>query len=228
MRKRIGIFGFNGNYSRTDERLHLSSNKKSISDQDKSEKERADSCQLLYWNRFKKRPRANWSLRCGVTRGMQFFDYYETIIDTVERTKYIKYYFQLTKTGQNIYYNYYGATILKTHGWFLRVPLYQRKGYLTKRLVGVKGWSFTKSSPNGFVMAIRPMTRKNTEPWGATPTRENYLGGDPQGIINKLDYLENLGVEAPYLTPIFKASSNHKYDTVDYFQIDPPLAPATI
>lgn len=47
------------------------------------------------------------------------------------------------------------------------------------------------------------------------------FGGDLQGIINKLDYIESLGVNLIYLTPIFKSSSNHKYNTADYFTIDP-------
>jgi len=60
-----------------------------------------------------------------------------------------------------------------------------------------------------------------TEPWGGTPTRENFFGGDLAGVIQKLDYIRNLGCNALYLNPIFKAGTNHKYDTHDYFQIDP-------
>ncbi len=48
-----------------------------------------------------------------------------------------------------------------------------------------------------------------------------FFGGDFQGIIDHLDYLVNLGINGIYLTPIFKAYSNHKYDTIDYFEIDP-------
>ncbi len=48
-----------------------------------------------------------------------------------------------------------------------------------------------------------------------------FYGGDLQGIIDKLDYLKSLGVNGIYLTPVFEADSNHKYDTVDYFKIDP-------
>lgn len=59
------------------------------------------------------------------------------------------------------------------------------------------------------------------EPWGNPPTRDNFFGGDLKGIINKLDYLQNLSVNALYLTPIFKAKTNHKYDTNDYFEVDP-------
>jgi glycosidase len=58
-------------------------------------------------------------------------------------------------------------------------------------------------------------------PWGSLPTRDNFFGGDFQGILDHLPYLENLGVTALYLTPIFKAPSNHKYDSSDYLTIDP-------
>jgi cyclomaltodextrinase len=58
-------------------------------------------------------------------------------------------------------------------------------------------------------------------PWGAPPTRQNFFGGDLQGILDRLPYLEDLGVTALYLTPIFKGRTNHKYDTSDYFQVDP-------
>lgn len=61
----------------------------------------------------------------------------------------------------------------------------------------------------------------HTDKWGCKPTRENFFGGDLEGIIKKLPYLEKLGINAVYLTPIFKAPSNHKYDTEDYMKIDP-------
>lgn len=48
----------------------------------------------------------------------------------------------------------------------------------------------------------------------------DFYGGNFQGIIDKLDYLESLGVTLIYLSPIFKSSSNHRYDTGDYMQID--------
>ncbi len=51
----------------------------------------------------------------------------------------------------------------------------------------------------------------------------DFYGGDLAGITEKLDYLQDLGVTAIYLNPIFLARSNHRYDTVDYLQIDPIL-----
>lgn len=57
--------------------------------------------------------------------------------------------------------------------------------------------------------------------WDGKPTRENFFGGDLRGIISKLHTISSLGAEVLYLTPIFKAPSNHKYDTEDYYAVDP-------
>lgn len=57
---------------------------------------------------------------------------------------------------------------------------------------------------------------------GDTHSRD-FFGGDLQGIISKLDYLQSLHVTVLYLNPIFLARSNHRYDTGDYTRIDPML-----
>lgn len=49
----------------------------------------------------------------------------------------------------------------------------------------------------------------------------DFFGGDLQGVIDKLDYIRDLGANTIYMTPLFKAASNHKYDTADYRSIDP-------
>ena len=51
----------------------------------------------------------------------------------------------------------------------------------------------------------------------------DFFGGNLRGIIEKLDYLEDLGITVIYLNPIFEAYSNHRYDTADYQSIDPML-----
>ncbi|MCF8204820.1 MAG: glycoside hydrolase family 13 protein [Methylotenera sp.] len=57
---------------------------------------------------------------------------------------------------------------------------------------------------------------------GSDPLYNNdFFGGDLAGIIDKLDYIQSLGANALYLTPVFRAPSNHKYDAADYKQIDP-------
>jgi len=69
--------------------------------------------------------------------------------------------------------------------------------------------------------------------WGGMPvwrpnrygeiTNSDYFGGDLAGIIEKLDYLADLGVTCIYLNPIFEAHSNHRYNTADYLKVDPLL-----
>jgi glycosidase len=61
------------------------------------------------------------------------------------------------------------------------------------------------------------------EEWGSTPTLYGYKGGDLWGVIDRLDYLKDLGINAIYFTPIFQSASNHRYHTHDYYRIDPLL-----
>ena len=56
---------------------------------------------------------------------------------------------------------------------------------------------------------------------GAPVANDEFFGGTLWGIIDKLDYLQSLGVGVIYLSPIFRAASNHKYDTGDYDEVDP-------
>lgn len=57
--------------------------------------------------------------------------------------------------------------------------------------------------------------------WDEPAHLNGYFGGDGQGILNHLEQLRDTGYTGIYLTPIFLAGSNHKYDTIDYYQIDP-------
>ncbi|MDE7367356.1 MAG: glycoside hydrolase family 13 protein, partial [Lachnospiraceae bacterium] len=66
-------------------------------------------------------------------------------------------------------------------------------------------------------------TRRITD-WEKYPDAmdvRSFYGGDLQGVINKLDYLKDLGVDVIYLNPIFVSPSNHKYDSQDYDYVDP-------
>lgn len=66
-------------------------------------------------------------------------------------------------------------------------------------------------------------------PWGTPPLpydkagNLDFYGGDLQGIIDKIDYLKDLGVTALYLTPIFTSNSNHRYNIEDFFNVDKHL-----
>src|SRR5690625_3788001 len=58
-------------------------------------------------------------------------------------------------------------------------------------------------------------------PWGTSPSQDGFMGGDLQGVLDRLDYLSDLGISALYFNPVFQARSNHKFDHGDYLTIDP-------
>lgn len=61
----------------------------------------------------------------------------------------------------------------------------------------------------------------NLESWESEPTSHGFKGGDLLGIAEHIDYLQDLGISAIYLTPIFTSPSNHHYHTYDYYHVDP-------
>lgn len=82
--------------------------------------------------------------------------------------------------------------------------------------------------PDRFARATSPVARISTqsislESWDAPPTLQGYKGGNLWGVIHKLDYLQDLGIDAIYLTPIFQSACNHRYHTHDYYRVDPLL-----
>lgn len=90
----------------------------------------------------------------------------------------------------------------------------------------LRGRTFYQVFPDRFANGDPANDPPGTTAWGGpvTPgTGEQYYGGDLAGLIDRLDYLQDLGVGGIYLNPIFASGSSHGYDTVDYFQIDPRL-----
>ena len=87
----------------------------------------------------------------------------------------------------------------------------------------VKDAVFYQIFPDRFCRSERYRAVGKFVAWGSKPTRENMFGGNLAGIEDRLEYVAELGVNALYLCPIFKSNSNHRYHTVDYFEIDPVL-----
>ncbi|QHT63537.1 glycoside hydrolase family 13 protein [Paenibacillus lycopersici] len=85
----------------------------------------------------------------------------------------------------------------------------------------VKDAVFYQIFPERFANGDPDLNPEHIEPWGAKPTPGNFFGGDLQGVIDHLDYLQTLGITAIYFTPVFEATTNHKYDTRDYMKVDP-------
>ncbi|MCI2049001.1 MAG: glycoside hydrolase family 13 protein [Lachnospiraceae bacterium] len=68
---------------------------------------------------------------------------------------------------------------------------------------------------------------QHVDDWYRDPAADDvreFYGGDLQGVMEKLDYLQDLGVEVIYFNPLFVSPSNHKYDSQDYDHIDPHIA----
>lgn len=79
---------------------------------------------------------------------------------------------------------------------------------------------FYQIFPDRFAKADPSIDPEGVVPWESAPTRGNFFGGDLAGITQRLDHIEALGANALYLTPIFEADTNHRYDAADYFRID--------
>ena len=82
---------------------------------------------------------------------------------------------------------------------------------------------FYQIFPDRFAASERVIKPGPLEPWGAPPTNYGFKGGDLLGVVEHLDHIESLGVNALYLTPVFQSGSNHRYHTYDYFTVDPLL-----
>lgn len=82
---------------------------------------------------------------------------------------------------------------------------------------------FYQIFPDRFANGQDKNNPKKVLPWNAKPTIVGFHGGDIKGIIDHMYYLLDLGINAIYLNPIFLSPSNHRYNAVDYFQIDPKL-----
>ncbi len=82
---------------------------------------------------------------------------------------------------------------------------------------------FYQIFPDRFAKSPRVAKPSNLETWESAPTVQGFKGGDLLGIVEHLDYLQDLGVTAIYLCPIFRSTANHRYHTHDYFSIDPML-----
>ncbi|ACK65982.1 alpha amylase catalytic region [Rippkaea orientalis PCC 8801] len=91
----------------------------------------------------------------------------------------------------------------------------------------VKHAVFYQIYPDSFARTVPPdqqwLLNIPLENWQASPTFQGYKGGNLWGVIDQLDYLQDLGITALYFTPIFQSASNHRYHTHDYYQVDPLL-----
>ncbi|HEY4690776.1 MAG TPA: glycoside hydrolase family 13 protein [Anaerolineae bacterium] len=82
---------------------------------------------------------------------------------------------------------------------------------------------FYQIFPDRFARGERLPTALSFEPWDSPPTPFGFKGGDLYGVLEHLDYLQDLGITAIYFNPIFASAANHRYHTYDYLNVDPLL-----
>lgn len=151
------------------------------------------------------------------------FDYYEAEI-TTDLTR-VCYYFEICDGKETYYYYSRGFTDKMTAH---RTEYFQYPYIRREEVVNIPAWAYDSVMyhifPDSFANEKRAIGGKENlsleTPGGISINR---LGGTLRGIIENLDYIKGLGVNLLYLNPIFMAGSYHKYDTIDYFKIDPCL-----
>lgn len=177
---------------------------------------------LLYWERSENDPMKIIRIPLKVSLRDSYRDCYRIHIKTPGIAAYIRYCFELESDRQKVWFGRDGFE--KTYPTMYR-NFFEFLWPNPTDAYNAPPWSreqiYYQIFPERFNDGDPALTPKGAVPWGSTPTRENYMGGDLPGIIQKLDYLSDLGITCLYLTPIFKGTSNHKYDTVDYYRIDP-------
>lgn len=184
--------------------------------------ERLDAVRLLYDTKYDfiyRRAAANMEKKFSD----KLFDYY--ISDFTLADVRFAYIFELTERGKVWYFSEAGLT--ETYDFdhayytFFQFPYINRDD-----VVKVVDWAYGAVFYQIFVdrFCRGDFTKDDgytTQAWDAPIEAKSFCGGDLKGITSKLDYLTELGVNALYLTPVFRSNSNHKYNAIDYLEVDP-------
>lgn len=149
------------------------------------------------------------------------FDYYEAMIQDIYTR--VCYYFLLDDGLEKEYY--YERNFCKqmqcNRTEYFQFPYIRRED-----IIAIPDWAASivmyHIFPDSFATGNKSITRTAQKiELSGRRLSESHLGGTLKGAMDNLDYLKELGVNCIYLNPIFTANSYHKYDTIDYFDIDP-------
>lgn len=159
----------------------------------------------------------------------ELFDFYEGTIGPFKET--VPYYFELHSGNLKVFYNKRGVT--REPEWYYHfniVPNFKTpewaKGAIMYQIFVDRFYNGDKTNDvvDDEYLYVGKLA-KRVKKWNKIPDADGireFYGGDLQGgVIDKMDYLKELGVDVIYLNPIFVSPSNHKYDTQDYDSIDP-------
>ncbi|WP_201006817.1 alpha-glycosidase [Paenibacillus glycanilyticus] len=187
----------------------------------RTKKNDARSVELIAGDKY------NWAgtftvARMSVLSSDALFDYWEASIEPPFRR--LRYAFRLTGANaddETVYMTESGfpAELPDNPNTFFDFP-YINPVDVFSPPAWVKDAVFYQIFPERFANGDPSLNPELTEAWGGTPTPTNFFGGDLQGVLDHLDYLAELGINAVYFTPLFEATTNHKYDTENYMQVD--------
>lgn len=179
---------------------------------------------ILFWGRYETETSARQRvpMRAGLRDGLR--DYFSASIELDSIAAYVRYCFELVDAeGYKLWLGADGfehcEPDMSSTNFFEFLWPNCADGFTPPEWSGEQ--VYYQIFPDRFRNGDSSLTPPQSEPWGSMPTRENFMGGDLPGIIEKLDYIADLGATCIYLTPVFASLSNHKYDTIDYYKIDP-------
>ncbi len=158
----------------------------------------------------------------------EFFDFYEVSLEMT--TRELRYYFKISSGNEFVYCTKAGV-VDEVQKWYtyrlisgFKVPEWSKGAIMYQIYVDRfhRGDHTNDVMDDEYIYIGLPTTR--VLDWNANPKPFDvgyFYGGDLQGVWDKLDYIQGLGVEVIYFNPLFVSPSNHKYDTQDYAHIDP-------
>lgn len=158
----------------------------------------------------------------------KMFDYY--FIEVEPKDYRCKYGFVIEKDKKHYFYGSKRLELLKNEpsndfdeGSFYDLSNYFNYPYINHEdLPQTPSWVKDTVWYQIFMDRFYSHAKQSKLPWAKLPvTNHEFYGGDILGVIDKLPYLSDLGVTGIYFTPIFESRTAHKYDTKDYFKIDP-------
>ena len=149
----------------------------------------------------------------------QFHDYYEAQVRM--HLICLRYFFEFTDMqGENVYYGNYefDKESITNRDRMFDCPQNLRE----EEMFEVPDWAANKVVYQIFPARFAASQPVDKKLWYKAPiTPMDDLHGDFRGIIDHLDHIQDLGIDVIYMTPSFKSNSCHKYDTIDYYEIDP-------
>jgi glycosidase len=172
---------------------------------------------LVHEDRYEA-PNTFETLELACTGSDGLYDYFQCAVPS--KTRRLRYRFLLDDGVKRVWLGERGfSTVGEEAGWFQLAYLTTADQFL------VPSWVDSavvyQIFPDRFHNGNPANDPEGVRPWGEKPTPRTFFGGDLAGITEKLPYLQELGVNLIYLTPVFFSPSTHKYDTIDYMQIDP-------